>query len=86
MVTTTRRGRITAALSSIIGFPGVNSNVDVFILKKSGAANSQNTQVVGCGDTSAVASSQPAGVYYAVVDGRNGAVANFNLRVSFVAS
>lgn len=84
-IQTSSTGKITATLSNTVGFTGVSSNLDVIVLKKSGAANSQNTKVVGCGDTTAVASSQPAGTYYVVVDGRNGSVAKFNLRVKFAA-
>jgi hypothetical protein len=84
-ITTPSTGKITATLSSIAGFSGVNSDVDVIILKKSGSANSQNTQVVGCGETTAIASNQPAGTYYIVVDGSNGSVAKFSLTVNFSA-
>jgi Bacterial pre-peptidase C-terminal domain len=82
-ITTPSTGKITATLSNIVKFTGVNSDVDVIILKKSGSANSQNTQVVGCGETTAVASNQPAGTYYIVVDGSNGSVAKFSLTVNF---
>jgi len=84
-VTTSATGQLTATLSNIVGFTGVNNDVDVIILKKSGAANSQNTQVVACGETTAIASGQPAGTYYVVVDGFAGAVAKFNLTVNFAA-
>ena len=84
-VTTTSAGRITATLSGIVGFPGVNSDIDVIILKRSGPALDQNNKVVACGDTTAAASGQPAGTYYIVVDGFNGAVAKYNLSVNFTA-
>ena len=84
-VTTTSVGSITASLSNIVAYPGVNSDIDVIILKKSGAAINQNSQVVACGDTSAVASSQPAGTYFVVVDGFSGSVAKFNLTVNFAS-
>jgi hypothetical protein len=84
-VKTSAAGQLTATLSNIVGFPGVNNDVDVIILKKSGAANSQNTQVVACGETTAIASGQPAGTYYVVVDGFAGSVAKFNLTVNFAA-
>jgi hypothetical protein len=82
-VVTSSPGSITASLSSIVGFSGVNSDIDVIILKKSGAALTQNGQVVACGDVTATASSQPAGTYFIVVDGFNGSVANFSLSVNF---
>jgi hypothetical protein len=84
-VVTSSTGQITASLSSVVAFPGVASDVDAIILKKSGGANTQNTKVVACGDNSAVASGQPAGTYYVVVDGFNGSVATFSLTVSFAA-
>jgi hypothetical protein len=84
-VNTSSTGAIQASLSTIVGFSGVNSDIDVIILKKSGAANSQNTKVVACGDTSATASGQPAGTYYVVVDGFAGSVAKFNIAVNFTS-
>jgi hypothetical protein len=84
-VTTSATGQITASLSSIVAFSGVSSDVDAIILKKSGPANAQNGQVVACGDTTAVASAQPAGTYYILVDGFSGSVAKYSLTVNFVA-
>lgn len=84
-ITTTSTGTIGATLSGISGFTGVGSDIDVIILKKSGAVSSLNTQVVACGDATATASAQPAGTYYVVVDGFSGAVAQFNLTVNFAA-
>jgi len=84
-ITTPSSGRITATLSSISGFPGVASDVDVVLLRRSGAANSQNGQVVACGDVALSASAQPAGTYYVLVDGFLGSVANFSLNVGFVS-
>ncbi len=84
-IVTPSTGTITATLSSITAYPGVNSDIDVVILKRTGAANSQNTQVVACGDMSAVAAAQPGGTYYVVVDGFNGSVAKYSLTVNFAA-
>ncbi|GIH02709.1 hypothetical protein Rhe02_07760 [Rhizocola hellebori] len=84
-ITTPSSGRITATLSSIVGFPGVAQDVDVVLLRRFGAANNQNGQVVACGDVTLSASAQPAGTYYVVVDGFQGSVANFSLNVGFVS-
>jgi hypothetical protein len=82
-ITTGTTGKISASLSSIAGYPGVASDVDVILLRKSGAANSQNAQVVTCGDSSFSIASRPAGTYYVVVDGFGGSVAKYSLKVSF---
>jgi hypothetical protein len=84
-ITTTSSGRITATLSNIGRFFGVNDNIDVVLLRRFGPANSQNSQVVACGDTTLSASARPAGTYYVVVDGSLGSVANYNLNVGFVS-
>lgn len=84
-IKTTQKGKITATLSNIVGFPGANSDIDVIILKKTGGANLQNSKMIACGDTVATASNQPAGQYLIVVDGFAGSVANFSLKVNFAA-
>jgi hypothetical protein len=84
-ITTPSSGRITATLSSIGRFFGVADNIDVILLRRSGPANSQNSQVVACGDTTLSASARPAGTYYVVVDGSLGSVANYSLNVGFVS-
>lgn len=83
-VTTTTVGDITAAISNVVDYPGVNSSLTVTILRKSGPANLQNSQVVGCsffGDV-VTATAQPPGTYLVVVDGFNGSVARFDLSVT----
>jgi hypothetical protein len=82
-VTTIQTGRIVATLSSITGLPNLNADPDVMILQGTGAANSLNTQMLGCGNNQAAAYNQPAGTYYIVVDGYLGSVANYSLDVSF---
>ena len=82
-VTTAQPGQLTATLSNISGFPNLGADPDVIILRAGGSPDSQNTQMVGCGDFQAVASSQPAGTYYVVVDGYLVSVANYNLNISF---
>ncbi|CAN5370321.1 hypothetical protein BH23CHL1_BH23CHL1_19310 [soil metagenome] len=84
-IKTTKKGAITATLSNIVGFPGTGSDLDVIILKKTGGANVQNGKMIACGDTVASISNQPAGTYLIVVDGFAGSVANFSLKVNFVA-
>lgn len=85
-VTIPSTGRITATLSAIGSVhPSVGSDVDVVLLRKSGAADAQNSQMLACGETSASASQQPAGTYYIVVDGFNGSVANYAITASFAA-
>jgi hypothetical protein len=84
-IKTTSTGTIAASLTNIVAFTGVSSDVDVVILKKSGAANNQNSQTIACGDASASAANQPAGTYYVVIDGFNGSVAKFSLTVNFTA-
>ena len=84
-IQTPSTGTIAASLSSIVTFRGVNSDIDVIILRASGAANLQNSQTIACGDTSASIASQPAGTYYVVIDGFSGSVAKFNLTVNFTA-
>jgi hypothetical protein len=84
-ITTPSTGQITARLSNLVAYPGVNSNLDVMILQAGGSPETLSTQVVACGSTTAVASGQPTGVYYIVVDGRDGSVAQFDLTVNFAA-
>jgi hypothetical protein len=84
-ITTTAPGMITAELSTIRAFAGVNDDLDVFILRGGGGMD-QNARAVGCGNTLATAPRQPAGTYYIVVDGFNGSVATFDLSVRFIPS
>jgi hypothetical protein len=85
-VTTTTKGTLTATLSNIAGYGGVNGDIDVIILGRNGTPEAQNGQTVGCGETSAVAAQLPAGDYYVVVDGNAGSVARYNLAVSFATN
>jgi|tagenome__1003787_1003787.scaffolds.fasta_scaffold20986422_6 hypothetical protein len=79
---TTSSGTLSGALSSIVGFPGVGADVDIILLRQTGVANSQNTQVLACGDATFNAGVQPAGRYLVVVDGFSGSVANYSIQVS----
>jgi hypothetical protein len=86
--TTTRTGKITASLSLITQLPNVSKNVDVILIKQSGAAQTLNQRVITCGDNALTANSQPAGTYLLVVDGRQpsggtGSVANYSIRLQF---
>jgi hypothetical protein len=81
-ITTTSPGSISAELSNIRAFDGVNSDLDVFILR-GGSGIDQNNLAVGCGDTATTARFQPPGTYYIVVDGFTGSVATFDLTVRF---
>lgn len=84
-ITTPSTGQITARLSNLVAYPGVGSNLDVMILRAGGTPTTLHTQVIACGSTTAMASGQPAGTYYVVIDGRNGSVAQFALTVNFAA-
>jgi hypothetical protein len=85
-VTTVANGKITATLSAIGSVhPTISNDVDVAILRKTGSADLQNGQMLACGNTTAAASGQAPGTYYIVVDGFNGAVANYTLTASFAA-
>jgi hypothetical protein len=85
-VTTVANGKITATLSAIgTVHPTISNDVDVAILRKTGSADLQNGQMLACGNTTAAASGQAPGTYYIVVDGFNGAVANYTLTATFAA-
>jgi len=70
-VTTTATGNITATLS------GMSADLDVFIL----SSCSENA-CVASGDNAATYSSAPAGTYYIVVDGYQGASGAYTLNVT----
>ena len=71
-VTTTATGDISATLS------GMSADEDVFILS---ACDPDSCNASG--DTSATYSSAPAGTYYIVVDGYNGASGSYTLTATF---
>lgn len=75
-------------LASITGLRGPGpggSDIDVVILKKRGSAEGENSQVLACGDLAAFTAGQPAKTCCFLVDGYNGAVADFSLAIDFAA-
>lgn len=74
-VTTSKAGRLVATLSDL------GSNLDVFILR---SCNPQDC--VAFGDVQATLANAPAGTYYVVVDGRNGAAGSFSLNLSLIST
>ncbi|MFN8299946.1 MAG: SpoIID/LytB domain-containing protein [Chitinophagales bacterium] len=69
--TTVSQGDISAELTNLNGI-----DLDVFILSGCNPAN-----CIAVGNTTATASNAPAGMYYIVVDGYNGAVGSYSLSV-----
>jgi hypothetical protein len=80
-------GSITATLSAISPDPSGYGqiDVDVAILRRPGGVGNDeiNQHMLGCGDTVATASGLSSGFYYVVVDGWNGSLARYRLRVDF---
>ncbi len=76
-VTTTKTGDLTATLSNMT----TGLDLDVFILS---ACNP--TSCLAFGDTSAKYANAPAGTYYIVVDGNNGASGPFSLQTALATA
>lgn len=75
-ITTTTKGTITASLSNL------SADLDVFILN----ACNPTSGCVAAADSSASYANAPAGTYYIVVDGHNGASGSYQLTVTAATS